>query len=120
MEKNLNDQQPQSTLDLFLKHYQDMRTTIQLANLHRWHSNYKIEEEENMLYKHIYLIPKRFDFITFAWLKYLDELIKSYTIHLDITLSITMRQTQIVTEDYRAFSVMVPSVDIQICIPNEE
>lgn len=97
----------------------DMKTTLLLHNLYHWNKDYKVDEEENRLYHHLYLIPTKFDFIPYVWLKTLESSILKYSSSLFYTISIVIRQTEVVSDDHRCWRVQVPSVDIQISLPNE-
>lgn len=110
----MTNPQEKTSLEKFLQDVQDLYSELFLANLHRWHNEFKIEKDESMLYKHIHLTPREHSFIVSPLFENVRNICIKHEKNFYITISIEVRPLELVMPDNRYFMVQQPSINIQI------
>lgn len=104
---------------MFLQNVQNLKSELWLANLHKWHDEFKIEEDETMLYRHIYLTAKEKTFISYPKIQEVANIASKFESELEICLSVEVRNYHLSMPDYRYYEVPQPSINIQISMPHD-
>lgn len=113
----MTNPQEKTPLEKFLQNVEDLYLELFHANYQEWGKEFKIEEDESTLYKHIHLTPQEKQYIISYRFEDIRKICIKHEENLEITLSIDVRPLEMVMPDNRYFMVQQPSIDIQISMP---